>query len=56
VLASEMRDGLDEKINEFGDFEVFTADALQPEWRNPVVDIAVELGDKDRFVVVTDYG
>jgi hypothetical protein len=54
VLASEVRDSLDEKINEFGDFEVCMADALQPEWRIPVADIVVELGDTDRFTIVSD--
>jgi hypothetical protein len=54
LKATEVRDSLDEKINEHGDFEVFTPDPLQPGWFNPVVDIDVQLGDEDRFIIVSD--
>lgn len=54
MKATEVRDSLDEKINEFGDFDVCMVDTLQPEWRIPVADIVVELGDADRFTLVSE--
>jgi hypothetical protein len=51
----EIRDRLDELINEFGpDLDGCTADPLQPEWRNTIQSVDVELGDKDRVVFVAD--
>jgi hypothetical protein len=49
VKATEMRDELDNLINEFGDMELYRADELQPEWR---IKIGGVLYDPDKESVL----
>jgi hypothetical protein len=39
LMATEIRDKLEEIINEFGDFPAFLPDPLERGWRNPVTDV-----------------
>lgn len=49
-MASEMRDELDDLINDKGDFPLYLADQLQPEWRIPVTLLEFE-ADRDGIVI-----
>ncbi len=53
MKATEIRDKLDELIEEFGDSEGFLVDELEPKWRNPVTDVEFER-DSQAVVFVSD--
>jgi hypothetical protein len=53
MMASEAAEKLLELVNEFGDWPLVTADALQPTWRNPVYGIEYE-HDGDQYLLLND--
>jgi hypothetical protein len=53
LMASEVRDKLDEIINEFGDCPAFTPDMLEPKWHNPLTDIQHDR-DGERIYFISD--
>jgi hypothetical protein len=53
MMASEAAEKLLELVNEFGDWPLVTADALQPTWRNPVYGIEYE-HDGYRYLLLND--
>lgn len=42
MKLTEIRDRIDEIINEFGDGEGYIVPDLEPTWRNPVTDVEFE--------------
>ncbi len=53
MKATEIRDRLDEIIEEFGDAEGLLIDELEPRWRMPVTDVEFER-DSQAVVFVSD--
>lgn len=52
MKASELREKLDEEINEFGDGEVYLRDQLQPEYRIKIEDVEFE-SDREAYVLAS---
>jgi hypothetical protein len=54
AMATELRDKLDELINEYGDGEVYVRDQLEPKWRVKARDVQRESGQESFLVVLDD--
>jgi hypothetical protein len=54
MMASQIRDMLDDIINDQGDFPCFTADALEPEWRSAVTSVDYERDRESILIAAAD--
>lgn len=53
MMASKVRDRLDELINEFGDFPAKIPDQLEASWRRDITDVSIEL-DHDVITILSE--
>lgn len=53
MKAIEIRDRMDEILEEFGNVEMFLADVLEPEWRHKVTSVEFE-ADRQSGLISAD--
>ena len=54
LMASQIRDALDDLINDHGDRPCFQADSMEPQWRNGITMVEFEHDRETILITATD--